>query len=604
MIKLFLGIFIFVSFLFLNTFSALAQEINCNDRYATIVNPIRSRNLWIDKSLEPLRDQYELVNKYNFPATWLIQFDVLKDKEVLDEIRKFDVNQEMGVLLEVSEKLSEQARVVYPHGTYWYNPKVVFLSGYPQSDRIKIIDKLFDDFKKEFGYYPKSVGAWWIDSYALKYMRNKYGITTAMIVADQKTTDNYGVWGQWWGVPYYPDKDNILTPASNLENKENIVVIQWAQRDPSLAYGEGPIYSNYSLQANDYIRQGKDTEYFADLVNVYLDCKNPLGQITIGLETGIESVGYIDEYDNQLKYLSQIQDLKAVTMNQFAEDFSRVFPQFPEQFLLGSNWDLKNDMRINEKLGDKIKYQQNIAFKDYFTADKNDFLDRNLENLNRKNITYFPWFMFLIFVAGFVFRFKKLFNLWVIGTLFLAASFGLVLKSNYQMGWEVFYGPVIPYLMVVQIIIIMVSYTIIWFLHRKFPNLLLWLIPLSFGFDFIIKALRFSYFENKYYFGFAGDALRFIGISFSKPFNIEFVNKDFSSVISASLLRFDFSKIWDNLYLSLIAYPLIHIIFVILFGYLIHRLPVKFRKLILAILTLFTMLFLIDIFQADPRLVQ
>ena len=604
MIKLFLGIFIFVSFLFLNTFSALAQEINCNDRYATIVNPIRSRNLWIDKSLEPLRDQYELVNKYNFPATWLIQFDVLKDKEVLDEIRKFDVNQEMSVLLEVSEKLSEQARVVYPHGTYWYNPKVVFLSGYPQSDRIKIIDKLFDDFKKEFGYYPKSVGAWWIDSYALKYMRNKYGITTAMIVADQKTTDNYGVWGQWWGVPYYPDKDNILTPASNLENKENIVVIQWAQRDPSLAYGEGPIYSNYSLQANDYIRQGKDTEYFADLVNVYLDCKNPLGQITIGLETGIESVGYIDEYDNQLKYLSQIQDLKAVTMNQFAEDFSRVFPQFPEQFLLGSNWDLKNDMRINEKLGDKIKYQQNIAFKDYFTADKNDFLDRNLENLNRKNITYFPWFMFLIFVAGFVFRFKKLFNLWVIGTLFLAASFGLVLKSNYQMGWEVFYGPVIPYLMVVQIIIIMVSYTIIWFLHRKFPNLLLWLIPLSFGFDFIIKALRFSYFENKYYFGFAGDALRFIGISFSKPFNIEFVNKDFSSVISASLLRFDFSKIWDNLYLSLIAYPLIHIIFVILFGYLIHRLPVKFRKLILAILTLFTMLFLIDIFQADPRLVQ
>src|SRR3989344_1303563 len=357
MIKLFLGIFIFVSFLFLNTFSALAQEINCNDRYATIVNPIRSRNLWIDKSLEPLRDQYELVNKYNFPATWLIQFDVLKDKEVLDEIRKFDVNQEMSVLLEVSEKLSEQARVVYPHGTYWY--------------------------------YPKSVGAWWIDSYALKYMRNKYGITTAMIVADQKTTDNYGVWGQWWGVPYYPDKDNILTPASNLENKENIVVIQWAQRDPSLAYGEGPIYSNYSLQANDYIRQGKDTEYFADLVNVYLDCKNPLGQITIGLETGIESVGYIDEYDNQLKYLSQIQDLKAVTMNQFAEDFSRVFPQFPEQFLLGSNWDLKNDMRINEKLGDKIKYQQNIAFKDYFTADKNDFLDRNLENLNQKNLTYF-----------------------------------------------------------------------------------------------------------------------------------------------------------------------------------------------------------------------
>ncbi|MDO8573339.1 MAG: hypothetical protein Q7R77_01175 [Candidatus Daviesbacteria bacterium] len=578
----------------------------CENRFVTLINPVRGRNLWIDKTVKPAKDQYNLVKEYNFPATWLLQYDVLLDKELLVEINKFDKNQEKGVFLEISQEFAEQARVIYPHSVPWFNPRAVFLSGYSQSDRRKLIDKLFIEFKLKFGSYPGSVGAWWIDSYSLNYMKEKYGIKSAMIVADQKTTDNYGVWGQWWGVPYYPSKINILTPASNSNNKLDVVIIQWAQRDPLQAWGEGPAVSNYSLQANDYIRQGKDIKYFSNLTNVYLDCKNPVGQVTVGLETGIESIGYIGEYEKQLKYLSGVSNIKFVTMGQFAREFAKIFPVFPEQFLIDPNWILKTGSRMNSKLGDDIKYRQDIAFSDFFIADHENFLNRNLQQLSQSKQAYSPYFLLVILMAGIFFFSKKLFNVWITGTLFAIFSFGLILRSAYSMGWQIFYGPSVPFLIFIQVAVVAISYLLMWFFSRLkfFKGLILWFIPLSFGLDFIISRLRFSYFGEKYYFLYSIDSLRSTGFSFFKPFNLRIINQDFPSVISSSLLKVDFAKLWDNLYISLIAYPLLHILLAVLLGYLFGKFPSGVRKILVGLLIVLAILQFINIFQADPRLVQ
>ncbi len=597
----------------LNTSHVWAKgEKDCDNRFVTLVNPVRSRDLWTDKSLNPLKEQYSLIKRHGFSATWLMQYDVLTDQELLDEINEFDSNQEKGVFLEISPILAEQARVIYPYDAAWFDPNAVFLSGYTQSERRKLIDEFFEKFKSVFGYYPKSVGAWWIDSYSLNYMRNKYDIAAALIVADQKITDNYGVWGAWWGMPYYPSKANILTPTSSLLNKQDVLIIQWAQRDPDLAVGKGPAYSNYSLQANDYIRQGKDTDYFKNLVNIYLDCKNPIGQVTVGLETGIESVGYIDEYGNQLKYLSSIPNLNFATMRQFTDKFYKVFPEFPKQFEVksgSSKWIMTTDSRGNSQLGEYIKYQPEIAFNDFFIADKGNFLDRNLDKLSSKTeLSYFPYFIIVIFLYGVLALFKKTFKLWVIATLFAFGSFGLILKSNYQFGWQVFYGFLIPYLIPAQIILILVSYIIIWLLSGSTilnkNRLTLWFIPLSFGLDFIIQAFRFSFIFGKYYFGVALDPLRFFGFSFTTPFNVEIVSRNFSPAVSSALLRFDFNKIWDNLYLSLIVYPLLHILLGLGGGYLIAKLPTKFSRILIGALIILTGMQLLNVFQADPRLVQ
>ncbi len=577
---------------------------NCDNRFVTLVNPVRGRNLWTDKSINPLKSQYVLVKKYGFPATWLLQYDVLKDEEVISEIKNFDSLQEAGVFLEVSEDYAKQSRVIYPHAVPWFSPQAVFLSGYTQSDRRKLIDKLFEEFKQKFGFYPKSVGAWWIDSYSLDYLRNKYGISSAMIVADQKTTDNYGVWGQWWGVPYYPAKANILTPASSLSNKLDVLVIQWAQRDPVLAVGNGPAYSNYSLQANDYIRQGKDTGYFKQLVNTYLDCKNPLGQVTVGLETGLESIGYLEEYWNQLDILKKINNLQFVTMNQLVQRFAKVYPSFPLSARIeyeDSVWELATSGRINKKLGDRIKYNSGISFEDYFIADTSNFLNRKLPTESvQKNISNYPLFLWGTIVLGVICIIKKKFLVWISSMLFAFPAFGLILRSHYQYGWKIYYGPVVPSLESVQLGLILISFVGFLAISRKYR--MIYLIPLSFGLDPLIQSLRFSSISDKLYFGIAFDALRFVGFNISSA-RISYINQDLPSYQAAALLKFNFDKIWNNLLLSFTVYPVVHLLLGILFIFILSKIPSRVRVSIVTISVGLFIWHLNGIVNADPRLV-
>lgn len=600
----FLVVLVMIGLIFFKASVFAKETTDCSNRYATLINPVRGRDLWIDKTISPLQRQYSLIKQYNFPATWLLQYDTLLDQELLDAVKKFDENQEKGVFLEISQRYADDARVIYPYLTPWYSPKAVFLSAYTQSERLRLIDRLFQEFKIKFGYYPQSVGAWWIDSYSLNYMKEKYNIKAAMIVADQKTTDNYGVWGQWWGVPYYPSKANILTPVSNLKNKQDVVIIQWAQRDPVLAYGEGSAVSNYSLQANDYIRQKKDTTYFTDLVNIYLDCKNPIGQITIGLETGSDSVIYLEEYKNQLEVLNKMSNLRSVTMEQFYEKFSKEYPEYPKKSIISKEdflWVMTPQKRINKKLNDVITYNSDVSFDDYFVAKKDDFLNRVLSIKTEQTNSNLPFGLITLFISGLYAYFKKKVKLWLISTLFILASFGLILRSDSQFGWWVYYGSFLHPLYLYQLAIPIVSFLIFLFLS-KFRNLNLWLMPLTFGFDPLVQSFRASLISEKYYFGFNLDALRFLGISLTKKLQLGFVNIDFPGYLAAGLLKVDYNKIWQNLGLALLLFPLVHIILGVVLNISLKR-SSNFKYLIFLFLTFFLLLHLWKIFSADPTFV-
>lgn len=594
-------------FLFPKDLKALEDTINCSNRYVTLVNPVRNRDLWHDKSINPLKNQYGLIKQFNLPATWLLQYDTLVDLELLNQIKNFDANQELGVFLEVSPRFTEQARVIYPHAVSWFNPKAVFLSGYSQSQRRKLIDKLFRQFKFTFGFYPKSVGAWWIDSYSLNYMKEKYEIKAAMIVADQKTTDNYGVWGQWWGIPYYPSKANILTPASSLKNKQDVVVIQWAQRDPVLAVGEGPKFSNFSMQANDYIRQGRNTDYFQKLINIYLDCQNPLGQVTVGLETGSDSVLYFEEYAKQLKILKKIPKLQPVTMTEFSKEFRKVYKDFPKEIIIESNdnkWVMTPERRVNDSIGEVTEYDFKISFDDYFIAKHDEFLNRVLPYELKKpsfNTAISPGFVSLL-ILGIYSYFKKKLKVYFLCILFVFASFGLILRSNSQFGWWVFYGPVLQPLFLYQAFL-PVTIFLFFLVLERFKNLNLWFLPLAFAIDPIIQSLRASFISEKYFIGFMLDSLRFVGISLTKNYQVELINVDLPGYLAAGLLRFDFAKIWQNLPFALLAYPLIHIFLAILLSLIFNR-AFKLKKVIISVLILFFLVHLWLVFNADPFTVQ
>lgn len=606
--KVAVAILIFFVILLLFPTATFAQNISCDNRYLTIINPIRGRELWFDKSVKPLEDQSRIIKEGGLVATWLLQYDTLSDVELTNVLSKLKNPDEIGVFLEVSRGLAEDADVVYPYDAPWFSPKVIFFSAYSQSERVRMADQLFLKFKDRYGHIPTSVGAWWVDSYTLNYLKQKYGVKAVLIVADQKTTDNYGVWGGWWGVPYVPSKANILTPASTKENKQDLVVVQWAQRDPLLAYGEGYKFSNQSLQANDYISLGKTTDHFKKLSSIYLDCKNKVGQITVGLETGQESFHNLPEFKNQIDHLSSIKNLKPVTLSLFSDEFKKIYPTFPEKSLIGESneWLMTLDKRENEILNDLVYYQADRSFSDYYIADKSLFLNRILPligtNPNKKEIPILYVFILSAIISWILLRKSQI--IWLTSLFFTVASFGLIIRSFSAFGWNVYYGPVAPYpfLVVVPLLgLFFLNVTLKMFKYSHDKPLLLLGMPLIFGLDYILKVLRLSYISDKYYFGISIGQLDFKGLLISKTGQLQLVSSKMPSFLAAGLLRFDFNKIWDNFIFWAILYPLVHLLLGFLLVLILNKLPRRYRIILLVAFSLLFLLWLYSIFTADPR---
>jgi len=360
----------------------------------TIVNPVRSRVLWADSSIDNLEDQITLVKDNNLKATWLLQYDTLFDQEIINTFKKLerDQEQEIGTYLEVSNKLASDSNVTYKiaEGDY-YTPNKVFLSGYSHIDRKKLINTYFKKFKEIYKKYPKVAGVWYIDAYSQNLIE-KLGVISIVTVADQFDTDGQSIWGKYYSMPYYPSRYNALEPANDIKNKNSLVVIQWAQRHLTLGYGRKVRDSRQSFQANDYINNGYNFSYFENLIQDYLRNKeNEFIQITIGIEVGQEGIKFSQEFKKQLNKISDLKSLGEiddVTMSDFARWYQKKYQGLSPSHLItdeSSYWYMSPDFRIgvfedNGKYYLKdLRYYNNIPYRNYFYEDNNKYLDRKVE---------------------------------------------------------------------------------------------------------------------------------------------------------------------------------------------------------------------------------
>jgi hypothetical protein len=306
-------IVIFTFYILLFSSSVIASD----NQFITIVNPVRIAPYTKD-SAKSILAEYKIIKDRNLPATWLLTYDVLENEKAINAVATFDRNQEIGLFLEVNSSLCLKAKVVCNEGS-WHHANVIFLSGYTQEDRKKLIDTLFLEFKNIFGYYPKSVGSWWTDAYSLSYMQGTYGITANLTCSDQFSTDGYEIWGQYWMYPYMPSKYHAGMPATDSTDQLDIVTIQWAARDPLRGY-ESSLYStqDYQTKPLDY-----STDFFDRLVKTYaFKNRNSFGQMTVGLEGDFNPADYEGEYENQIQIVKQYVDQKIiepVTMSSFSD---------------------------------------------------------------------------------------------------------------------------------------------------------------------------------------------------------------------------------------------------------------------------------------------
>ena len=215
-------------------------------RIINIVNFIRQcepRIEWITEDVlyETVVSQVEMMKEYGLPGTFLLQYDALIDQRYQDLLKALPPEQfEIGAWWEIPQPLVENSGYEWRGRYQWdWHADVGFATGYTPEEREKLVDTYMADFKNIFGYWPKSVGSWFIDAHSLGYMYDKYGITASCNCKDQIGTDGYTMWGGYWSQAYYPSRKNAYMPAQNAENQIPVPIFRMLGSDPIHQYDNG-----------------------------------------------------------------------------------------------------------------------------------------------------------------------------------------------------------------------------------------------------------------------------------------------------------------------------------------------------------------------------
>ena len=236
------GLFVFLFVIFGNLDPARAGQ----PRIVNIYNFIRNSDYRVENSEELMFDctrrQIELLKKYNLPATWALQYDALinpRYQKLLKE--QLGTNDEIAAWWELPKPLADKAGIKW-RGEHDWDPaaNVGFAPGYTPEERRKLVDVYMADFKSVFGYYPRTVGSWFIDEVTLEYMADKYGIVASCNCKDQIGTDFYTLWGGYWNQAYYPSRVNAYMPAQTSAEQIDVPVFRMLGSDPIYQHGTTP----------------------------------------------------------------------------------------------------------------------------------------------------------------------------------------------------------------------------------------------------------------------------------------------------------------------------------------------------------------------------
>ncbi len=246
-------------------------------RIINIVNFIRQTDYRVKNAdsllFEAVEEQIKLVNQYNFPATFLFQYDALINP-AYQELMKTQLNArcEIGAWWEITQPHVEAAGISWRGEHAWVShANIAFTTGYTPEEREKLADVYMAKFKEIYGYYPRSVGSWFIDSHTLAYLYERYGIVASCNCKDQIGTDGYTLWGGYWNQAYYPSRNNAYMPAQHSECQIPVPIFRMLGSDPIYQYDTGLGRSRQGVISLEpvYWESGMDrkwVEYFLDAI--------------------------------------------------------------------------------------------------------------------------------------------------------------------------------------------------------------------------------------------------------------------------------------------------------------------------------------------------
>lgn len=301
----------------------------------------------IRESFENLKKQTAMHRKYGFRVTYMPEYDALIDSDYLTELRKEEkAGAEIGFWFEVVKPLVEECGMVWRgrKGHPWdhyVNPG--FLMAYTENEKSILIDTAMNKFRELFGYYPKAVGSWLLDSFSMQYMSESYPVDAFIICREQWGMDGYTLWGGPYYGGYYPSKNNMQTPAVSEENRIKIPVFRMFINDPIYCYYEHEHadgrFQKFNRHPGGLFTQepawscGQNPEWIGwQYDNLFASSNAGISFIQLGQENGFGwenrvEIGLPLQYEHILSHPEY--DLQSMTVSELGRYFKETFKDTP-----------------------------------------------------------------------------------------------------------------------------------------------------------------------------------------------------------------------------------------------------------------------------------
>jgi hypothetical protein len=224
---------------------------------------------------------------------------------------------------------------------------------YTPAERELLIDEAMRKFRETFGFYPRTVASWLIDTHTINYLSEHYEIDTVAICRDQVNTDAYTLVGGYFNQAYYPSKRNIFTPAQTEEFQTNVPVFRLLGPCPIHNYDNHKYSSEellaptkkpcYTLEPSSRVMGGSPHAVKWMFDSYYSEESLGFAYAQIGQENCFLNVGelVLDGTRLQIDTLLARGDVSFMKMCDTGRAFREKFPKEtpPTSVVAPNNWD-------------------------------------------------------------------------------------------------------------------------------------------------------------------------------------------------------------------------------------------------------------------------
>lgn len=291
----------------------------------------------------PVQKQMEVVRKFDLPTTWLLQYDALVSGPFVEFLKTHMAkDHEVGIWFEMNEMHCRAAGVEWrgrPGYEWDHIPSVAFTLGYTPEERVKLADAFIRKFREVWGFTPKSVASWNLDSLTLAYLTDHYGVDAFAVCRDQIATDGFTI----WGTPiagYYPSKSNCWSPALSRQEQISSPVFRMLGQDPVYYYESSyPLPNGHRGGGPDTMEpvwtSGRSPEFIRNFLHMISDAPTlGFAYAQLGQENNFGWPEMADAFPRQMAALADLRKTGAVhveTMGETGRRFKRAYRETPAQ---------------------------------------------------------------------------------------------------------------------------------------------------------------------------------------------------------------------------------------------------------------------------------